>query len=275
MRVLVVEDERKIAGFLQRGAAPGDRLGRAASGLTGDRPAGRELAARRRGHRSGPSRPAGQGPRPDAARRSPWSGRGGRGGGAQALLGDGSEPDDPRVPRDALALAARSAQPVFAFWRGERVVLLRVESDDEGDPHRVVSASAPAAVLSRTVGGFALAYSGLGLVVALAASAALLGSVRSSFAPIAGARRDDPGGLGLGLPLAREVARRHGGTCVLERSERGGALARLSERQRRGVKLWTAKIKVNGAPNMVLGQPPRQLVRYCPLGRPRRGRLAA
>ena len=40
------------------------------------------------------------------------------------------------------------------------------------------------------------------------------------------------------------------------------------------VSLNGRKIKVNGAPNVVLGQPPRQLVRYCPLGRPRRGRLA-
>jgi Putative restriction endonuclease len=42
----------------------------------------------------------------------------------------------------------------------------------------------------------------------------------------------------------------------------------------RGEKVERYKIKVNGAPTVVLGQPPRQLVRYCPLGRPRRGRLA-
>lgn len=35
------------------------------------------------------------------------------------------------------------------------------------------------------------------------------------------ARRDHPGGLGLGLPLAREVARRHGGECELLPSQRG------------------------------------------------------
>ncbi len=44
------------------------------------------------------------------------------------------------------------------------------------------------------------------------------------------ARRRDREGLGLGLPIAREVARRHGGDCVLETSSRGGVLARLSVR---------------------------------------------
>lgn len=41
------------------------------------------------------------------------------------------------------------------------------------------------------------------------------------------ARRRDRQGLGLGLPLAREVARRHGGDCVLASSPLGGARARL------------------------------------------------
>ena len=36
------------------------------------------------------------------------------------------------------------------------------------------------------------------------------------------ARRRDRGGLGLGLPIAREVARRHGGDCALETSPEGG-----------------------------------------------------
>ena len=44
------------------------------------------------------------------------------------------------------------------------------------------------------------------------------------------ARRDVAGGLGLGLPLAREIARRHGGDCVLEGSGRGGLRAVLTVR---------------------------------------------
>lgn len=48
------------------------------------------------------------------------------------------------------------------------------------------------------------------------------------FARAGVSRRRDPGGLGLGLPLAREVARRHGGDCALERSARGGVRASFS-----------------------------------------------
>lgn len=42
------------------------------------------------------------------------------------------------------------------------------------------------------------------------------------------ARRDARGGLGLGLPLAREIARRHGGDCALETSPLGGLRAVLT-----------------------------------------------
>ena len=44
------------------------------------------------------------------------------------------------------------------------------------------------------------------------------------------ARRRDKQGLGLGLPIARQVARRHGGDCRLEESPMGGLRARLSVR---------------------------------------------
>lgn len=42
------------------------------------------------------------------------------------------------------------------------------------------------------------------------------------------ARRSDRDGLGLGLPITREVARRHGGDCVLLPSPLGGLRARLT-----------------------------------------------
>ena len=48
------------------------------------------------------------------------------------------------------------------------------------------------------------------------------------------ARRRDRSGLGLGLPIARQVARRHGGDCTLEDSPLGGLRARLSVRVPRG-----------------------------------------
>ncbi|MCB9680712.1 MAG: HAMP domain-containing histidine kinase [Alphaproteobacteria bacterium] len=44
------------------------------------------------------------------------------------------------------------------------------------------------------------------------------------------ARTRDRAGLGLGLPLAREVARRHGGDCVLDTAAAGGLSARLTVR---------------------------------------------
>lgn len=48
------------------------------------------------------------------------------------------------------------------------------------------------------------------------------------FARGASARARDRAGLGLGLPIAREVARRHGGDCTLDTSPSGGLRARLS-----------------------------------------------
>jgi two-component system, OmpR family, heavy metal sensor histidine kinase CusS len=50
------------------------------------------------------------------------------------------------------------------------------------------------------------------------------------FARSGEARRRDRAGLGLGLSLAREVARRHGGDCTLEASPLGGLRARLTVR---------------------------------------------
>jgi signal transduction histidine kinase len=48
------------------------------------------------------------------------------------------------------------------------------------------------------------------------------------FARAGEARRNVRGGLGLGLPIAREVARRHGGDCTLEAAPSGGLRARLT-----------------------------------------------
>jgi len=48
------------------------------------------------------------------------------------------------------------------------------------------------------------------------------------FARAGDARAQDREGLGLGLPLAREVARRHGGDCTLEAAPSGGTRATLS-----------------------------------------------
>lgn len=48
------------------------------------------------------------------------------------------------------------------------------------------------------------------------------------FARTGESRRRDRGGLGLGLPIAREVARRHGGDCTLLDSPTGGLRARLT-----------------------------------------------
>jgi len=50
------------------------------------------------------------------------------------------------------------------------------------------------------------------------------------FARSADARQRDRGGLGLGLPIAREVARRHGGDCQLDRAPSGGLRAILTLR---------------------------------------------
>lgn len=44
------------------------------------------------------------------------------------------------------------------------------------------------------------------------------------------ARREDRSGMGLGLPIAREIARRHGGDCTLDESPSGGVRARLTLR---------------------------------------------
>lgn len=50
------------------------------------------------------------------------------------------------------------------------------------------------------------------------------------FARTGEARRRDRSGLGLGLSIAREVARRHGGDCTLHDSSLGGLRARLTLR---------------------------------------------
>lgn len=54
------------------------------------------------------------------------------------------------------------------------------------------------------------------------------------FARAPQARARHAAGLGLGLPLAREIARRHGGDCVLDASPLGGVRARLTVRRSAG-----------------------------------------
>jgi len=50
-------------------------------------------------------------------------------------------------------------------------------------------------------------------------------AVFARFARGGTARKADPGGLGLGLAFAREVARQHGGDCTIETSPAGGTRA--------------------------------------------------
>lgn len=50
------------------------------------------------------------------------------------------------------------------------------------------------------------------------------------FARSTQSRQRDPDGLGLGLPIAREIARQHGGDCVLLDRAGGGVSARLTVR---------------------------------------------
>lgn len=53
-------------------------------------------------------------------------------------------------------------------------------------------------------------------------------AVFDRFARLGPGRREHPEGLGLGLPLAREVARRHGGDCRAEDAPGGGCRMRLT-----------------------------------------------
>lgn len=58
-------------------------------------------------------------------------------------------------------------------------------------------------------------------------------TVFDRFAREGTSRRLDREGLGLGLPLAREIARRHGGDCTLDTSPLGGTVARFTVRRAR------------------------------------------
>jgi signal transduction histidine kinase len=68
------------------------------------------------------------------------------------------------------------------------------------------------------------------------------------FARAGRARRDDAEGLGLGLPFAREVARRHGGDCVLAASPLGGAMVRLTLPVA-GDERWSLPTSASRSPN--------------------------
>lgn len=102
---------------------------------------------------------------------------------------------DLRVPAALVDEARRQQGTLYANVGDQRLVLLTVEGEnedeehDEGAEHRrsylLVAASAPAVTVRGSVGAFAVIYTGVGLLAALAAGFALWGSVQAAFLPLA------------------------------------------------------------------------------------------
>lgn len=112
-----------------------------------------------------------------------------------------AHPGDSRLPAGTVDQALDRERPTYVDAGDRRLLLLPVEMEAEADDderHAVVAASAPRVTFARSIGGFALAYGGFAAGVALVASAALVRSVRASFAPIDRARAEAAGVLGLG-----------------------------------------------------------------------------
>lgn len=110
-----------------------------------------------------------------------------------------AHPEDPRLPAGTLDQVLHRERPTYVTAGDRRLLLLPVEMEAGDDErHAVVAASAPRVTFARSIGGFALAYGGFAAAVALVASAALVRSVRASFAPIDRARAEAAGVLGLG-----------------------------------------------------------------------------
>lgn len=109
------------------------------------------------------------------------------------------ERDDPRVPEALLARVLDEEAPVYRTVEGTRLLLLPAEQRrGPHEQHVVVAARTPTLGLRDTVGGFALTYSVVSLVVAALAGSALRSTVHRSFAPLLRARREAEGVLGLG-----------------------------------------------------------------------------
>lgn len=156
---------------------------------------------------------------------------------------DAGQVDQDRERIRAAELAAQAlASEATTLADAGCPVRLEVEADPELDGHRALLEVALANLLRNA----ARHAPGSEVVVRVGASgdharfdvddagpgiaADARGALFDRFARSGDARLRDRPGLGLGLPIAREVARRHGGDCVLMDSPLGGVRARLTVR---------------------------------------------